>query len=1303
MAAVFGQVGEFVEGDEDWSQYVDRLKHFFVANDVTDAGKKRAIFLSVVGPKTYKLLSSLISPATPGEKDFGELVGVLKKHYSPQPSVIVQRYKFNSRFRQPGESVAAYVAELRAIAKTCDYGDTLEEMLRDRLVCGIGNDKIQEQLLSEPDLTLQRALELAQGIETAARNVKELQTPQRSLDIQVHQVSPCGVGGTPSRCYRCGRTNHAPAQCPFIKARCHNCGKIGHIKKVCRSGRKPAGGRGIRPGRNTVKTVQAASSSAIAEEYSMHHVSVAGQGKPLEVQVSVDGKSLCMELDTGAAVSLVSAETFQRLWPGRELQESSTRLCTYSREPLPVLGKIDVVVKCGDSSARLPLVVIEGNGPNLFGRNWLQAIKLDWGVIHQLQVDSLQELMAQYKGVFEPGLGKMTGYQAKIHIDPNAAPRFCRARPVPYAMRVKVEQALDRMVEQGILEPVQYAEWAAPIVPVLKGDGTVRICGDFKVTVNRVARVDKYPIPRIEDLLASLAGGKIFSKLDMSQAYLQLSLDPKSRDLVVVNTHKGLFRYTRLPYGIASAPGIFQRVMEGMLSGIKGVVVYLDDILVVGETEAEHKAALGEVLKRLEGAGLRLRRDKCTFMAASVTYLGYRIDHQGLHPVPEKVKAVHSAPEPRNVTELKAYLGLLAYYSRFLPQVASVLNPLYTLLRKGEPWEWKGPQRQAFLASKRLLTTSSVLAHYDPRLPLVLACDASAYGIGAVLSHRLADGTEKPVAFTSRTLSQSERRYSQIEKEGLACVFGVKHFHMYLYGRHFYLQTDHKPLTALFGESRAVPHQASGRIQRWAWILAAYEYTLQFRPTEKHGNADAMSRLPLPDCPAEVPVPREVVLLVEGLQESPISTDQIRTWTRRDPLLSKVLSFIMRGWPKGEIPAEMKPYWNRRTELSVEAGCLLWGTRVVVPPQGRSHALLELHAAHPGMSRMKAMARMFCWWPGMDHEIETLVRGCSICQQERPGPPQSPLHPWQWPSRPWSRLHLDYAGPFMGHMFLVLIDAHSKWLEVYQMSAATSNATIQRLRTTFAQFGLPDTVVTDNGTCFTSSEFAEFLQRNGIRHIKSAPYHPATNGLAERAVRIFKTGMRKMREGGIQEKLARMLFQYRITPQTTTGVSPAELLMGRRLRSRLDSLKPDLERKVETSQYRQKTAHDTHASERKLEGGKTVYARNFVPGCKPKWLPGTVRDETGPVSCEVELEDGTVCRRHYDHVRERQELEPRPTELNSSAQGESSETTESSLNDMSESTAILPDSSSKSVETTLEPALTTSYPKRDRKPPDRYM
>ena len=227
-------------------------------------------------------------------------------------------------------------------------------------------------------------------------------------------------------------------------------------------------------------------------------------------------------------------------------------------------------------------------------------------------------------------------------------------------MRTKVEKELERLTKEGIIEPVQYAEWAAPIVPVLKSDKTsVRICGDFKLTVNQASKLDRYPIPKVEDLFATLAGGKSFTKLDLSQAYQQIELEETSKNYVVINTNKGLFRYTRLPYGVSSAPGLFQRAMENLLQSLPHVVVYIDDILVTGDSNESHLANLREVLVRLEDAGLRLKKNKCVFMAPSVTYLGHKIDGEGLHPIAEKVKAVNDAPNPRNVQELKSYLGLL--------------------------------------------------------------------------------------------------------------------------------------------------------------------------------------------------------------------------------------------------------------------------------------------------------------------------------------------------------------------------------------------------------------------------------------------------------------------------------------------------------------------------------------------------------------------------------------------------------------------------------------------------------------------
>ena len=476
-------------------------------------------------------------------------------------------------------------------------------------------------------------------------------------------------------------------------------------------------------------------------------------------------------------------------------------------------------------------------------------------------------------------------------------------------------------------------------MPVWKRDKeSVHVCGDFKLTVNKVARLDRYPIPQIEDLLAKLAGGKQFSKLDMSQAYQQLVLDESSRQYVVINTHKGLFRYSRLPFGVSSAPGIFQRVMENLLQDIPGVVVYIDDVLITGHDESTHMAALEEVLKRMEQAGLCLSKSKCWFMAPSVEYLGYKIDADGLHPLPEKVRAIEKAPKPKSTTELKAYLGLLTYYGRFLPNLSTVLSPLYSLSRQDVCWRWTSKQQSAFTKSKQLLTSAK---DYDPKLDLVVAGDASAYGIGAVLSHKMSNGEERPVAFASRTLSPAERNYSQVEKEALACVFAVKKFHLYIFGRQFTILTYHKPLLTLFGENKPISPQASARVQRWALTLAMYNYQIAFKPTAVHSNADVLSRLPLPEAPSDVPVPAELVLLVEHLLDAPVKAQEIRTWTRRDPLLSRVKQFIQNGWPAAVEP-QKKPYWSRHLELSVEDGCIVWGSRVVVPSPGRQRVLQQL-------------------------------------------------------------------------------------------------------------------------------------------------------------------------------------------------------------------------------------------------------------------------------------------------------------------------------------------------------------------------
>ena len=852
-----------------------------------------------------------------------------------------------------------------------------------------------------------------------------------------------------------------------------------------------------------------------------------------------------------------------------------------------------------------------------------------------------------------------------------------------------------------------YLNGLAPIVPVLKRDkSSVRICGDFRLTVNPVSKLDAYPIPKVDDLFAMLKKGKLYSKIDLSQAYQQLPLDKESQKFVVINTPKGLFRYTRLPFGISSAPGIFQRVIETILQGVSNVAVYLDDILITGDTEESHLSTLEEVFIRLQKAGLRMKNRKCELMQPSVTYLGHRIDEKGLHPLTDKLEAIRKAPAPTSVQELKSYLGLLTYYGKFFPNMSATLFPLYRLLRKNSPWVWQKEQQKAFQESKAWLTSFQFLVHFDSTLPIVLACDASAYGIGAVLSHRMPDGSERPIGYASRTLTSSECNYSQLEKEGLSCIFGVKKFNAFLLGHPFELVTDHKPLLSLLSGSRPTNPQASARIRRWSLFMSSYEYVLSFRNTTSHSNADALSRLPVTEDTPEADPPPELVLLLEHLDESPVSSRDIATWTRRDPLLSRVLEYIRNGWPsEGTGNVDLNQYSAKKTELSAHSDCILWGCRVLIPEQGRQAILMELHEGHPGMSRMKSLARMYVWWPGLDADIEKSVRLCQACQVVQSLPPHVPLNPWKWPSRSWARLHLDFAGPLENRMFLVLIDAYSKWIETFPTHGSTSTTVIQHLRTVFARFGLPETIVTDNGSCFTSEEFEGFLKANGIRHVTSAPYHPASNGLAERSVQIIKRGLKKVTEGDIHSRLSKILFSYRITPQGTTGVSPSELLNGRKLRSRLDLVIPDLRQGVESKQGNQKQHYDRRTKSRVFEVGSRVFALNHGQG--DKWIQGTVTESTPPMYV-VQWNDGRVKRCHANQLRPSidQEMETG----NDTPEVDNQLVTFTPPSSTGATSAEIVNPSSSGVRLSNSHDLSSHdlssdnnrYPSRNRVPPDRY-
>ena len=744
--------------------------------------------------------------------------------------------------------------------------------------------------------------------------------------------------------------------------------------------------------------------------------------------------------------------------------------------------------------------------------------------------------------------------------------------------------------------------------------------------------------------------------------------------------------------------------MDSVLQGIPHCICYLDDILVTGTTDEDHLSNLEEVLNRLQQYGIHLREEKCQLLKERVDYLGHCIDSQGVHTSKEKVRAILEAPRPRNLSELRSFLGLLNYYAKFIANLASILHPLYQLLQANHPWRWSKECERSFHKAKESLMKSPVLTHYDPSLQIVMAADASAYGIGAVISHRFPDGSEKPIAFASRTLTKSEQNYAQVEKEALSLVFGIHRFHQYLYGRHFILITDHKPLTTILGPKQGVPPLAAARMQRWALLLSAYSYDIQFRPTKEHANADGLSRLPLDGNSTEGNTSHPTVFNLKQLSALPVQAHEVAAATRADSLLSKLLTYLRTGWPK-LVPDALTPFWRRKDALTVEGDCILWGCRVVIPDKLQAKVLDELHQGHPGVVRMKVLARNHMWWPGLDQAIEKQAKGCCACQATKHLPAKAPLHSWAWPTNPWERVHVDFAGPIFGKMLLLAVDSHSKWPEVQIMSTTTTDKTIGALRDIFARFGIPHHLVSDNGPQFTSEEFQKFLASNGIKHIRCSPYHPASNGAVERLVQTVKRALRASREAGLslEQSLAAFLLQYRTTPHATTGAAPCHLMFGRDLRTRLHLLSPDVGAHVREQQAKQKAYFDCHSRRREFCIGQSVWTRNFRHG--PPWLQGVVSDILGPVTYLIQMEDGVFWRRHIDHLREASEKPPEenrspgdfPINLPSaSTQNPSVISANSSQSEQA------PTHIGQSLESTScdHEQSTNRYPSRVRKPPD---
>ena len=766
-----------------------------------------------------------------------------------------------------------------------------------------------------------------------------------------------------------------------------------------------------------------------------------------------------------------------------------------------------------------------------------------------------------------------------------ARPKKQVVRRMPFAVRAEVAKQLRSMQEAGVIQPSS-SPWASPVVMVRKRDGTHRFCVDYR-ELNSVTKADTFPLPRIDDLLDQLGAARYFSTLDLASGYWQIRMHPNLIEKTAFVTPQGLHEFWVMPFGLTNAPGVFQRLMERVLAGLNPedgpdfVVVYIDDVLVISRTLDDHLEHLRCVIQRIHDAGLKLKPSKCRFIRDEVEYLGHLITPQGLKTNSRLTAAITEFPRPRNLPEVRRFLGLSSYYRRFVPNFSKIASPLQALTRKGAEFIWTSEREASFQTLKEKLVSAPVLAYPSFEKTFVLETDASVVGIGAVLSQQQEDGLLHPIAYASRSLTSSERNYAITELETLAVVWAITHFIPYLYGHEVTVYTDHTAVKAVL----ETPNP-TGKIARWwtkVYGSGVKGVTIRYRPGRQNGRADALSRSPQAFSPAMGVGQSELqvaAVSTDDAGEAPdigtflntepicVPSDDFASEQRKDPDLREIVDFL----EKEELPSEEKR--ARRIALqaslfTIEGRLLLYidpkqkhRKRVAVPRHLREQILKENHSS--GMSGHFSGSRTYnvlvrnWWWDGMHADTLRFARNCPACAIVSGGgrPTRPPLHPIPV-QRPFQIVGMDImdlpkTNSGNCHV-LVFQDYLTKWPLVFPIPDQKSIRIVQILAEEVVPFfGVPEALLSDRGTNLMSHLMRDLCDLLGIKKLNTTAYHPQRDGLVERFNRTLKTMIRKQAAtfGSQWDRyLPGVLWAYQNTPHEVTGEKPSFLLFGFDLRT----------------------------------------------------------------------------------------------------------------------------------------------------------
>lgn len=817
----------------------------------------------------------------------------------------------------------------------------------------------------------------------------------------------------------------------------------------------------------------------------------------------------------------------------------------------------------------------------------------------------LNSVIAKFRSIGDGKLGKCKIMEHHI-LTGSALPIKQRGYPVSPVVQERYGRELKRMIGLGVIEP-SLSPWSSPAVLVKKSNGKDRLCVDSR-KLNSVTVKDAYPLPRVSEILDRLGRSFYLSKIDLNDFFWQIPLshDSKEKTAFSVPGH-GLYQFTRLPFGLHNSAQCSQRLMNILFGETDHkVFAYLDDIIVASSTLNEHLEVLNFVFRRLVDVGLTINFEKSSFCLPSLKYLGHVVDGNGLRTDPDKVQAILNFPRPTNFTELKRFVGTVSWYRRFVPDFATIAEPLHNLTKgKKKPSRiaWNPEADQAFIKLKSLLVSSPILTTPDFSQPFNIHCDASNVGLGVVLCQGPEDA---PIAYASRQLRGAELNYSVTEKECLAVVFALEKFRPYVEGYHFNVFTDHSSLTWLFNQENP-----PGRIARWVMKLSQYDFKLFHKKGSSNIVPDALSRA---NCQVEL-----IDIAVQGSDD----------WYIK--MLSKVAMSPQRF--KDWRIVDDRLYYKFRQKTVVSDGDP-W--RLVIPESQRTNAIIDCHdvpsAGHMGVKRTTQKCLLRYYWPGLGLDVQRYVKSCEICRTSKQSCVKRAglMGKDKIVTKPFQMISMDLIGPLprstkQNVHLLVITDRFTKYCSLFPIRQATASKIVDIVESRwFSIFGIPETIIMDNGRQFVGKEFKNLANKYAVKNLWfNTPYHPQNNP-TERVNKVIGNVLRcyvKDNHRLWDKDIHQVEVALNTSCSEVTGYTPFFLVFGRHFthsasdyRAYLDettdvskaipnrikflegfkNIFTDISNRLKKAYEKYKKHYDRDKSDRTFEVGNIVYKRNYI-------------------------------------------------------------------------------------------------------------